>query len=65
VEVLRLEIRQLEAEVASRSGELHSLELAYRSEVSTGAGASGQHSFTRYRSMRDHSGRFFLSLRIS
>ena len=61
-QVLRLQIRELEAEVASRSGELRSLELGYRSEVSTGGPAHP--AFTRYKSMRDHSGRFFLSLRI-
>jgi hypothetical protein len=61
VQVLRLQIRELEAEVSSRSGELRSLERGYRSEVSTGA---AQHAFTRYKSMRDHSGRFFLSLKI-
>ena len=58
VQVLRLQIRELEAEVLSRSEEL-----GHRSEVSTG-GSSLHHTLHRYRSMRDHSGRFFLSLKI-
>ena len=69
VNTLKLQIRDLETEVESKSLELESAEAGYRSEVSTGAAsAAGQPlsggSFHRYRSMRDHTGRFFLCVKI-
>lgn len=69
VNTLKLQIRDLETEVESKSLELESAEAGYRSEVST-ASAAGQPpsgaggSFHRYRSMRDHTGRFFLCVKI-
>ena len=74
VHTLKLQIRDLETEVESKSLELESAEAGYRSEVSThtagsaaalasGAGA-GPGTFHRYRSMRDHTGRFFLCVKI-
>ena len=72
VNTLKLQIRDLETEVESKCAELESAELGYRSEVSTHqlvtssassqAGQTG--SFHRYRSMRDHTGRFFLCVKI-
>jgi len=72
VSTLKLQIRDLETEVESKCAELESAELGYRSEVSTHqlvtssassqAGQTG--SFHRYRSMRDHTGRFFLCVKI-
>ena len=69
VNTLKLQIRDLETEVESKSLELESAEAGYRSEVSTTSaggqppsGAGG--SFHRYRSMRDHTGRFFLCVKI-
>ena len=74
VNTLKLQIRDLETEVESKSQELECAEAGYRSEVSThtagsaaalasGAGA-GPGTFHRYRSMRDHTGRFFLCVKI-
>ena len=60
VHSLRLHIKDLESEVKARSEELESIEDGYRSEVST----APQRSFLRYRSMRDHTGRFFLLVKI-
>ena len=68
VNTLKLQIRDLETEVESKSLELESAEAGYRSEVSTAAGqpqnGAGAGSFHRYRSMRDHTGRFFLCVKI-
>lgn len=60
VNTLKLQIKDLETEVESKSAELESIECGYRSEVST----SNQQGFFRYRSMRDHTGRFFLLVKI-
>ena len=60
VNTLKLQIKDLECEVESKSAELESIECGYRSEVST----SNQQGFFRYRSMRDHTGRFFLLVKI-
>ena len=60
VNTLKLQIKDLESEVESKSAELESIECGYRSEVST----SNQQGFFRYRSMRDHTGRFFLLVKI-
>ena len=60
VNTLKLQIKDLECEVESKSAELESIECGYRSEVST----SSQQGFFRYRSMRDHTGRFFLLVKI-
>ena len=70
VHTLKLQIRDLETEVESKSLELESAEAGYRSEVSTGAASAagqpqiGAGNFHRYRSMRDHTGRFFLCVKI-
>merc|ERR1719270_1933187 len=69
VSTLKLQIRDLETEVESKCAELESAELGYRSEVSTvdpklSGPSGGQGSFHRYRSMRDHTGRFFLCVKI-
>ena len=69
VNTLKLQIRDLETEVESKSLELESAEAGYRSEVSTAAAGQPQNgagagSFHRYRSMRDHTGRFFLCVKI-
>ena len=60
VNTLKVQIKDLECEVESKSAELESIECGYRSEVST----SNQQGFFRYRSMRDHTGRFFLLVKI-
>ena len=60
VNTLKLQIKDLECEVESKSAELESIECGYRSEVST----NNQQGFFRYRSMRDHTGRFFLLVKI-
>ena len=68
VNTLKLQIRDLEHEVESKSQELESIEGGYRSEVSLnsqlGSGAATGGNFHRYRSMRDHTGRFFLCVKI-
>ena len=69
VNTLKLQIKDLETEVESKCAELESAEYGYRSEVSTvdpklSGPAGGQGSFHRYRSMRDHTGRFFLCVKI-
>ena len=69
VNTLKLQIRDLETEVESKCAELESAEYGYRSEVSTvdpklSGPSGGQGSFHRYRSMRDHTGRFFLCVKI-
>ena len=61
VNTLKLQIKDLESEVESKSAELESCEAGYRSEVRT---AESEHSFVRYRSMRDHTGRFLLLVKI-
>jgi len=60
VNTLKLQIKDLESDVETKSAELDSIEYGYRSEVST----SNQNGFFRYRSMRDHTGRFFLLVKI-
>jgi len=60
VNTLKLQIKDLESDVETKSAELESIEYGYRSEVST----SNQNGFFRYRSMRDHTGRFFLLVKI-
>ena len=69
VNTLKLQIKDLETEVESKCAELESVEYGYRSEVSTvdpklSGPTGGQGSFHRYRSMRDHTGRFFLCVKI-
>ena len=59
VHTLKLQIKDLESEVETKSAELESMESSYHSEVSTAS-----HCFYRYRSMRDHTGRFFLLVKI-
>ena len=69
VNTLKLQIKDLETEVESKSQELESVEGGYRSEVSLASqlghsSPSGGGGFHRYRSMRDHTGRFFLCVKI-
>ena len=70
VHTLKLQIKDLECEVESKTAELESAEFGYRSEVSTSDHTrhdtmSGPgNNFHRYRSMRDHTGRFFLCVKI-
>jgi len=59
VKSLKLQVRDLQSEVDTRSAKLKAAEAACRTEVS----CSGQ-SFARYRSMRDHTGRFMLLVKI-